>query len=402
MPEAPLAISRATWAAVQQMATAGVNAGSSPGGAAGLGGRESLILVKNTTGTTLKVGHIVGLDGLINTPESLPKGWDFYRCHKGVKPDPAKYPFAVMLAECKEDKAGHALISGVCKTQVDVKNKEHQFARPVKDKTEQMESCAFGPARLLYREKESGVGQALVQFPMGESWDWGMVLVETSAKLDAYSPLGITGAVTTPSGTGKDGTNAEFLSRVTVKGQTPAKSHKDFVITLADAPGGEAALVPALFAGICPCLVNIEKKEHTHARADGAGPLKSGFGGFARIVHPPASSRSTGSQWCYVSIPDPPPAIFPVTMKKTGGDAGDHQNQCSFTYTVKAFPEESGAPDLETDLDPAKDPSKCQRPEIGNMKEATFGTAAVDGDGKLVIVWCNEVLSVKACKTKDD
>jgi len=136
MPKEPLVISRATWAAVQQMVTAGVNAGSSPGGAGGLGGRESLILVKNTTGTTLKVGYIVGLDGLIHTPESLQNGWDFYRFHKAVKPDPAKYTFAVMLEEVKDGKAGHALIAGVCKTQVDVKNKEHQFARPVKDKPE--------------------------------------------------------------------------------------------------------------------------------------------------------------------------------------------------------------------------------------------------------------------------
>ena len=402
MPEEPLTISRATWAAVQQMVTAGVNAGSSPGSAGGLGGRESLILLKNSTGTTLKVGHIVGLDGLIHTPSSLPNGWDFYRFHKAVKPDPAKYTFAVMLEEVKDGKPGHALISGVCKTQVDVKNKEHQFARPIKDKPEQMESCAFGPARLLFREKESGVGHALIQFPMGESWDWGMVLVETSQKLDAYTPLGITGAVTTPSGTGRDGTNAEFLSRVTVKGATPAKAHKDFVITLADAPGGSAALVPALYSGICPALVNIEKKEHTHAKAEGSGALKSGFGGFARIVYPPASSRSTGTQWCYVSIPDPPPALFPVTMKKTGGDAGDHKTKCSFTYDVKLFPEESGASALETGLDPTKDPSKFQRPEIGKMKEATFGTATVDDNGKLVIVWCNEVMVAKACKTKDD
>ena len=284
MPIEPLGISRATWAAVQQMATAGVNAGSSPGGASGPGGRESLILVKNTTGATLQVGHIVGLDGLIHTPASLPRGWDFYRFHKAVKPDPAKYPFAIMLAETKNDKSGHALISGVCKTTVDVKNREHQFARPVKDKMEQMESCAFGPARLLFRENDSGVSQALVQFPMGESWDWGMVLVETSAALDAFSPLGITGASSTPSGTGKDGPNAEFLSRVAVRGATPSTSHKDFVITLADSPGGSGALVPALYAGICPCLVNVDKREHPYARADGSGPLKSGFTGFARIV----------------------------------------------------------------------------------------------------------------------
>jgi hypothetical protein len=89
-------------------------------------------------------------------------------------------------------------------------------------------------------------------------------------------------------------------------------------------------------------------------------------------------------------------------MKKTGGDAGDHKTKCSFTYTVKAFPEESGAADLETGFDPTKDPSKFQRPEIGKMKEADFGLAGFDKDGKVMIAWCNEVIEAKACKTKDD
>ena len=396
-----LGISRAAWAAVKHLANSGVHAGSSSAGGGRGGASDSMILVKNNTGMTLAPGHIVGVDGIINTPETNAHDWDFYRYYKAVKPDPAKYSFAVTIEEIADGKAGYALIMGVCKVKVDVKNKQHLFARPIKDKPEQMESCAFGPARLLYREKESGVGQALIQFPMGESWDWGMVWVETSAKLDVYSPLDISGAVTAPSGTGRDGANAEFLSRVAVKGATPAKSHRDFVITLADTPGGAVALVPALYAGVCPCLVNIEKKEHTHARAEGAGALKSGFSGFARIVHPPAALRSTGEQWCYVSIPDPPPAVFPVAMKKTGGAAGDHQTKCSFIYEVRAFPEESGAAALETGFDPSKEPSKHQRPDIGRMKEATFGLASADADGKLVIAWCNEVMEVRACQSKD-
>lgn len=403
-----LGISRAAWSALKQMAGNGINAGSSSGGAGRGGASDSMILIKNETGTKLSPGHIVGLDELINTPDTSGKDWDFYRYHKAVKPDPAKYPFAIAIEEIATGKAGYALLMGVCRVKVDVKNKEHQFARPVKDKPEQMESCTFGPARLLFREKESGVGAGLIHFPLGESWDWGMVLVATNRKLDAYTVLGVTGAATTPSGTARDGNNAEFLARVTLKGDTPSKSHKDFVITLADAPGGQSlagssdAMVPALYAGICPVLVNIEKKEHTHARAEGSGAMKSGFSGFAKIVYPPASSRSTGTQWCYVSIPEAPPPLFPVSLKKTGGEAGDHKKECSFTYEVKAFPEESGAAALETGLDPTKDPSKYQRPELGKMKEANFGMATYNEDGKLALVWCNEVPTVKACKTKDD
>jgi hypothetical protein len=272
----------------------------------------------------------------------------------------------------------------------------------VKNQSERMESAAFGPARLLFRENDSGVSQALIQFPMGESWDWGMVLVETSAQLEAYTPLGITGATTTPSGTGRDGVNAEFLSRVAVKGATPANSHKDVVITLADAPGGAAALVPALYAGICPCLVTIDKREHTHARADGSGPLKSGFSGFARIVHPPESSRPTGTQWCYVSIPEAPPLIFPVALDQTGGSAGDHQNQCSFTYSAYPFPRSSGGDALGTGINLNASDSPYRRWKLGKMKEANFGLALYGegsgGNPRLLIAWCNEVPEVASCE----
>ncbi len=318
-----LGISRTTWGALAQMVGGGRSAGSAAGGGGRGGATDSMILIRNDTGSKLSRGHIVGLDGVVNTPDSNAKDWDFYRYHKAVKPDPAKFTFAVAIEEIESGKAGYALLSGVHRIKVEVKNKDHVFARPIKDNLEKMESCAFGPARLLYRHDEVGVTDALIHFPLGESWDWGMVLVQTGRQMEAYTVLGVTSAAHPPSGTSREGGNAEFLSRVAVKGETPSKSHKDFVITLADSPGGADALVPALYAGICPCLVNIEKKEHTHAKAEGSGALKSGFSGFARIVFPPASSRSTGTQWCYVSIPEAPPPVFPVALEKSGGEAGE-------------------------------------------------------------------------------
>ncbi|MCL2001637.1 MAG: hypothetical protein FWG74_09395, partial [Planctomycetes bacterium] len=394
--------SRSAWAAVKRLANSGVNAGS-PAASAGRGGAtDAMILIKNGAGSTLSPGHIVGLDGIVNTPETNKRDWAFYRYHKAVKPDPAKYAFAVAIEEIADGKAGYALLTGVCRIKADIKNKEHQFARPVKDKLEHMESCAFGPARLLYREKESGVGEALIQFPMGESWDWGMVMAETASKLDAYAPLGIADAVSAPSGSEADGVNAEFLSRVAVKGETPSKKHRDFVITLADAPGEPGAQVPALYSGICPCLVNIEKKEHTHARAEGSGALKSGFSGFARIVYPTASSRSSGTQWCYVSIPESPPLVFPVALEKTSGDAGDHRNQCSFKYTAYPYPKTSGAEQLGTGIDPNANDSPFRRWKLGKMKEANFGLALYGegsgGDPKVLLAWCNEIPEVASCE----
>jgi hypothetical protein len=148
-------------------------------------------------------------------------------------------------------------------------------------------------------------------------------------------------------------------------------------------------------------LVNIEKREHTHARVDGSGPLKSGFSGFARIVYPPAATRTTGTQWCYVSIPEAPPLIFPVALDKTGGSAGDHQNQCSFVYTAYPFPRTSGADPLDTGINPNAGDSPFRRWALGKMQEANFGLALYgEGSGgtpKLLLAWCNEVPVVGAC-----
>jgi hypothetical protein len=399
-----LEISRSAWAAMTQMLGGGRSAGS-PAGSAGRGGvSDSMALIRNETGATLLPGYVVGLDGVINTPDSgSGDDWVCYRYHRGVNPDPDRFSFAVVTERIESGYAGYAFITGICRVKVYVNNKNHTFARPLKDAPEWMESCAFGPAQLLYKEVDSGYGEGLIQFPIGESWDWGMVLVEYPGYLPAYSPLGIVSSAYRTSGTGQEGMNSDFLSRVSVLGETPNENHQDFVITLTEALGGTETMVPALYSGICPVLVNITNKAHTHARAEGSGALTSDYTGFARIVHPTKELRSTGTQWCYVSIPESSQSVlFPVILKKTGGEAGDHKKACSFTYEVREFPDDSGADPLEHNLNPTGNRSMFQRPSIGRMTEATYGMATHDDKGKLMLVWCNEVLELMACESEDE
>jgi len=163
-----IGISRAAWAALQQLVGAGVNAGA-PASSGGRGGAtDAMILIRNGCGSTLLPGHIVGLDGIVNTPATHPNDWDFYRLYKTVKPDPKKRAFAVAIEEIADGKAGFAFLTGVCKVKVDVKNQDHRYARPIKDELEHMESCVFGPARLLFRASGFGVGPALILFPLGD------------------------------------------------------------------------------------------------------------------------------------------------------------------------------------------------------------------------------------------
>jgi len=143
-----IGISRSTWAALKHFAHSGVNAGSSsPGGGRG-GATDSMILIRNGTGATLSPGYVVGLDGIVNTPATNARDWDFYRYYKAVKPDPAKFAFAVAIEEIADGKAVYALLTGVCRVKVDVKNGEHQFARPMKEANFGL-ACYDANARLV-------------------------------------------------------------------------------------------------------------------------------------------------------------------------------------------------------------------------------------------------------------
>ena len=183
MPEEPLQISRSAWAAVQQLATGGINAGSASGTNGRGGMPESIVLFRNNTGQSLALGNIIGLDGVINTPSSHPKDWDFYRVYKGVKPHPDKYAFAVAMEQLASGKAGFAMISGIARVKVKINDSEHRFAKPVEDSVGNMESGTDGPARIVYRENDSGESEALILFPLGERGvaDGKMVEAPTSA-----------------------------------------------------------------------------------------------------------------------------------------------------------------------------------------------------------------------------
>lgn len=167
MANDPLVISRAAWTAVERLAGAGANAGSSTGTHGRGADTFGMILIRNATGETLQPDYIVGLDGLVNTPDSHPNEWHVCRFHKAVKPDPDQYAFAVVIEEIAAGKAGLALIDGIHRVMVEVKDAAHQFAVPVKDVVARMESAESGSARLLYRKHASGIVPGLVHFTVG-------------------------------------------------------------------------------------------------------------------------------------------------------------------------------------------------------------------------------------------
>ncbi|MBP99012.1 hypothetical protein CMK18_23930 [Candidatus Poribacteria bacterium] len=99
--------------------------------------------------------------------------------------------------------------------------------------------------------------------------------------------------------------------------------------------------------------------------------------------------------------------VFPVKLLQTGGDPGDHLNQCSFTYDVYTCAWGAGnTPALGSLLSSGVDPTSVGAPggcitrtEIGSYIAADFGVACIAGNSnfKPFILSCNEIIEVAAC-----
>ena len=219
----------------------------------------------------------------------------------------------------------------------------------------------------------------------------GVILIrnDTGAKLDYRGIVGLKDIVTKPPEPGW-----EFsLQYIAVK---PDPDKYAFAVAMEDISEGAAGF--ALAFGIHAVRVDMKNGNHQYAKAikDQTAHLESCEAGPVRILWRAAASGECDALVQFPA-PPPPPQLIPVILSKTGGDAGDKNSSCTFTYNVKAFPDDSGAETLASGLNPAASPSKYRRPSIGKMREADFGIAAFDKNGKAFIVWCNEVLVLKSC-----
>ena len=82
------------------------------------------------------------------------------------------------------------------------------------------------------------------------------------------------------------------------------------------------------------------------------------------------------------------PVLMPVTLTQTGGSAGNASTECSFTYTVTSL----GGTTLLTGASPV-----WNRPALGKMIAATYGTAYVNASGTVILYQVDEVFDVAAC-----
>ncbi|MBN2581475.1 MAG: hypothetical protein JXL80_00295 [Planctomycetes bacterium] len=193
----------------------------------------------------------------------------------------------------------------------------------------------------------------------------GIVLVKNGSGADRlrFDVLGIDTPVITPT----DNENA-FKSKVVLNGSTPSESDHlgRFVILLEPLAGGKVGMACA--AGVCAVHIDVQNEDHRFADIkDGeAASLESRESGAATILW---KEPGTGLKWAVVHVAGAvPPALFPVTVTKDGGEAGDAGTDCSFTYTVKDL----AGFELETALSP-----ECGRLPKTEYAEVSAESAAV-------------------------
>jgi len=160
----------------------------------------------------------------------------------------------------------------------------------------------------------------------------GIVLVKNASGADRqrFDVLGVDAPIITPT----DNEDA-FKNKVLLSGSTPTESDHlgRFVILLVPLADGKVGMACA--SGVCAVHVDVQHEDHRFAdiRDAEASSLQSRESGAATILW---KETGTGLKWAVVHVAGAmPPVLLPVTVTKDGGDAGDADTDCSFTYTVK-------------------------------------------------------------------
>jgi len=86
------------------------------------------------------------------------------------------------------------------------------------------------------------------------------------------------------------------------------------------------------------------------------------------------------------------PKLALCKVEKTGGDQGDASTQCGWEYTIKDLETDE---DLATSVDVNDSAHPYERPDAGQLTEATYGLiylGSMDPPEEPAVVWLNEAL----------
>ena len=228
----------------------------------------------------------------------------------------------------------------------------------------------------------------------GEQGVHVLVRNESGYPLEQFEVLGIEGPAFHP----RNQPDA-FQQTPVLRGVVPKKKHKGKFVVLQE-PATPGSVVRACLSGLTVVRVYVEGKEQPKTCDIEEGytyDLTGGSSGGASILW---IEDGIGAKWALIRIGHGDVStLFPVTLKKSGGEEGDEKKATTWRYDVShTLTDES----LAKDIDPTAKPHQWKRPSIGRMTQATFGYAHYDNEDALVVGWINEILVLSSCVEEDE
>ena len=134
--------------------------------------RPGQILVRNDSGADQQQYAVLGISGVVVTPDHLPQ-FKTTRALTCIVPTVAAHTgkFVVLADPIPLGNYGRAWISGVCLVQINVVHDTDQGAEVTDGDATQLTSGSTGTAQILWKAGGAGVVWALVRFGRGGSKD---------------------------------------------------------------------------------------------------------------------------------------------------------------------------------------------------------------------------------------
>jgi len=220
-----------------------------------------------------------------------------------------------------------------------------------------------------------------------------LVRNETGYPLEQFEVLGIDGPAFHP----RNQPDA-FQQTPVLRGVVPKEKHKGKFVVVQE-PAAPGSVVRACVSGLTVARVYAEDLQPKACDIEEGYTydLTGGSSGGASVLW---IEEGTGEKWALIRIGHGDVStLFPVELKKSGGEEGDEKTATTWRYDVThALTDES----LKNDVDPTKSPHQWKRPVIGRMTQATFGYAHFNTKDELVVGWINETFVLSSCVVEDE
>jgi hypothetical protein len=164
---AELSIPAAAWNACLDAAEAHRNGATPPLAGGPMEFRQAdIVLVKNASGSNVSRFGILGISGVVITPDASLSAFQNKNAFTGVTPTTAdhKGKFVICLDAIKNGQIGRAWVSGVSAVQIDITDASHEFCDVKDGDRTKLASSGSGSARILYKPSGTGAKWCGVRF----------------------------------------------------------------------------------------------------------------------------------------------------------------------------------------------------------------------------------------------